>query len=255
MFSGDANRAINENLLPDREKVMHYLKGIHYETIPKECVMLGCPEGIHYERRIHMSYFPMFIDLQDRPCLIAGGGRVALRKVEALNDFGAHITVIAPTILPEIKSLEGILYQEKSFEEADLEGQDLVVAATDDKELNHKISIACKKRHTPVNAVDQTEDCTFIFPAYLKEGEVVAAFSSGGQSPVITQYLKEKMRPVLTQHLGNLAACLGSLRETVKEKIKTEAQRKKIYQEILRLGLEKDTIPSEEEIQKIIEKV
>lgn len=201
-----------------------------------------------------MSYFPMFIDLQDRPCLIVGGGRVALRKVEVLKDFGAHITVIAPAILPEIKAIEGILYQEKTFETSDLKGLDLVIAATDDKELNHKISIACKKQSIPVNAVDQIEDCTFIFPAYLKEGEVVAAFSSGGQSPVITQYLKGKMRPLLTHHLGSLAACLGSLRENMKEKIKTEAERKIVYQEILQLGLEKDTIPSEEEIRKIIEK-
>lgn len=201
-----------------------------------------------------MSYFPLFIDLQDRPCLIAGGGRVALRKAEALKEFGAHIMVIAPAVLPEIKAIEGISYQERSFEKADLEGQDLVVAATDDEVLNHKISIACKRQNIPVNAVDQIEDCTFIFPAYLKEGEVVAAFSSGGKSPVVTQYLKEKMRPVLTHHIGSLAACLGSLRETVKEKIKTQAERKKIYQEILQAGLEKHTIPSEEEIQKIIEK-
>ncbi len=201
-----------------------------------------------------MSYFPLFIDLQDRPCLIAGGGRIALRKAETLKEFGARITVVAPAVLPEIKEMKGILYQEKTFEKADLEGQDLVVAATDDEALNHKISIACKRRNIPVNAVDQIEDCTFIFPAYLKEGEVVAAFSSGGQSPVITQYLKEKTRPVLTHHLGSLAACLGSLRETVKEKTKTQAERKKIYQDILHLGLEKHTIPSEEEIQKIIEK-
>lgn len=200
-----------------------------------------------------MSYFPMFIDLQGRSCLIAGGGRVALRKAETLQDFGARVTVIAPAVLPEIKAMEGILYQEKTFEETDLGGQDLMVAATDDKELNHKISAACKRRNIPVNAVDQIEDCTFIFPAYLKEGEVVAAFSSGGQSPVITQYLKEKMRPVLTPHLGALAACLGSLRETVKEKIKTQAERKKIYREILQGSLKKHTIPSEEEIQKIIE--
>ncbi len=201
-----------------------------------------------------MSYFPMFVDLQDKPCLIAGGGRVALRKVETLKDFGAHITVIAPAILPDIKETEGILCREKLFAPDDLDGQELVVAATDDKELNHRISMACRKRKIPVNAVDQIEDCTFIFPAYLKEGEVIAAFSSGGQSPVITQYLKEQIRPVLTRHLGRLAACLGSLRDRMKEITETEAQRKKIYQELLQLGLETEKIPSEGEIQKIVER-
>lgn len=201
-----------------------------------------------------MSYFPVFTDLQGKPCLVAGGGRVALRKVETLRDFGAHVTVIAPVILPDMKETEGIECQEKLFEPEDLRGQELVVAATDDKVLNHRISEFCRERNILVNAVDQIEDCTFIFPSYLKEGEVVAAFSSGGLSPVVTQYLREQIRPVLTPQLGSLAACLGALREMVKEMTTAEAQRKEIYLEILRLGLEKDAIPSEEEIQSIIER-
>ncbi len=77
---------------------------------------------------------------------------------------------------------------EKDFNEADF-----VIAATDDQKTNHEISHMQRKK-IPVNAVDQKEDCGFIFPSYVKEGEVVAAFSSGGQSPLITQYLKGKNR-------------------------------------------------------------
>lgn len=201
-----------------------------------------------------MSYFPMFIELKDKSCLIVGGGRIALRKVEVLKDFGAQIVVIAPVILPEIKKIKGVICREKCFEKEDLQGQELVVAATDNQELNHRISEVCRKEKIPVNAVDQTEDCSFIFPAYLKEGEVVAAFSSGGQSPVITQYLKAEMQSVMTPRLGELAAYLGSLRKTVKQSTKTEEERTKIYREILQFGLEKDILPSEEEVKKIVEK-
>lgn len=201
-----------------------------------------------------MSYFPMFIELKGKSCLIVGGGKIALRKVEVLKDFGAQVVLIAPVILPEIKKIKGVVCREKCFEREDLEGQELVVAATDDQELNHRISEVCRKEKIPVNAVDQTEDCSFIFPAYLKEGEVVAAFSSGGQSPVITQYLKAEMQPVMTPRLGELAACLGSLRKAVHQSVKTEEARKKIYREILQFGLNHDTVPSKEEIERIIEK-
>lgn len=196
-----------------------------------------------------MSYFPMFVELKNKPCLVVGGGAVALRKVKVLKDFGAEITVTAPEIQPEIREMHGILCREREFRQSDLKGQELVVAATADKEMNHRVSLACKKAGIPVNAVDQQEDCSFIFPAYLKEGQVVAAFSSGGQSPVIAQFLKEQMRPAMTPRLGELADCLGSLRPAVKQGIKTEEGRKKFYRELLLFSLEQDRIPTEEEIE------
>lgn len=199
-----------------------------------------------------MSYFPMFVELKEKKCLVVGGGRIALRKVEVLSDFGAKIFVEAPEILPEIRGIQGVTCIRKPFDEKDVLQKDLVVAATDDTRLNHRVSIACQKEKIPVNAVDQTEDCTFIFPAYLKEGEVVAAFSSGGASPVTAQYLKEQARPVLTPLVGDLAACLGSLREMVRQCTGTESERKLIYRELLHLGLEKGALPEEEEIDRVI---
>lgn len=111
-----------------------------------------------------MSYFPMFIQLKGESCLVVGGGAVALRKVEVLQDFGAAVLVTAPAILPEIKSRNGVRWREGCFDPRDLKGQRLVVAATDCKEENHRISLLCRERGIPVNAVDQTEDCDFIFP-------------------------------------------------------------------------------------------
>lgn len=200
-----------------------------------------------------MSYFPMFIELKERRCLVAGGGNIALHKVKVLLDFGAQVTVVSPDILPEIKQMELVSYREKRFHPSDLSGQQLVVAATDDEEENHRIAQACKMEHLPVNAVDQIEDCSFIFPSYLKKGEVVAAFSSGGQSPLVTQYLKAQMAPLLTDLLAKLAERLGDLRESV-QKLCPEEARKIVYQEILSLGLEKGSVPSDEEIGRVIEK-
>lgn len=198
-----------------------------------------------------MSYFPMFIQLEGKSCLVVGGGAVALRKVNVLRDFGAEVLVVARKIRLEIKGMEGVTCEERCFEAKDLQGRELVVAATDSKEENHSISLLCRENGIMVNAVDQTEDCDFIFPAYLKEQDVVAAFSSGGQSPVVAQYLKEQMRPVLTELLGELTGQLGSLREQMKQQIGDEKERKAMYQALLRRGLAQGRLLSQEDIEEL----
>ena len=153
-----------------------------------------------------MSYFPLFMELKDRDCLVVGGGRVAWHKVKVLMDFGARVSVVAPAIIPEMGELGPVQQFQREFSDGDVKGRTLVVAATDDEVLNRRISGLCQERGIPVNAVDQIQDCSFIFPAYVKQGEVVAAVSSGGQSPVMTQYLKAQIKPFMTEEIGELAA-------------------------------------------------
>lgn len=204
-----------------------------------------------------MSYFPMFIDLKDMNCLIVGGGKIALRKVQVLCDFGAVIKVVAKEICNEIKEISGtnknVSYEKKAFSEQDLEGIRLVVAATSQKELNHTISAICSRKNIYINVVDQIEDCSFIFPSYIKENDVVGAFSTGGKSPVITQYLKESVKTTLTPFIGELADFFGSIRTSVKENIQTEAERRQIYQELLKYALDSEKIPNENSVSKLLE--
>ena len=201
-----------------------------------------------------MAYFPMYVDIENQRCLVAGGGEIALRKVRVLKDFGASVTVVAPQILPEIRDMQ-VHSIEREFSEEDLENCMVVVAATDDKEENHRIAELAKKKHICVNAVDAKEDCTFLFPAYVKKQNLVGAFSSGGNSPVITQYLKQNMQEVLTDELGIINKYMGSIRDTVKQRTATEKLRKKIYKAVLETLLEegKQTL-SEERLAAIIEK-
>ena len=117
-----------------------------------------------------MSYFPMYIPLEQIRCLIVGGGSVALRKAQVLLDFEAKVTVVAPRIHDRLRVHPQVMCLMREFQVQDLENQKLVVAATDDKKLNHDISVLCRQRNIPVNAVDQTKDCTFLFPAYVKQG-------------------------------------------------------------------------------------
>lgn len=201
-----------------------------------------------------MAYFPMFVQLKNKKCLVIGGGRIALRKIEVLKDFEADVTVIAPEMIPQIRQIDKIRRIFRTFMEKDFKEADLVVAATDDPEVNSEISKICMQQKIPVNAVDQKEDCSFIFPSYVREGEVVAAFSSGGQSPLITQYLKEKIKPDLNEELGQIAQILGSLRSLAKSCIATEQERKAFYKELLQIGLEDIDSLEEQRINEIIQK-
>ena len=207
-----------------------------------------------------MAYFPMFVQLKNKKCLVIGGGRIALRKIEVLKDFEADVTVIAPEMITQIRQIDQICRIFRTFMEEDFKEAELVVAATNDPKVNseiktnHEISQICRRKKIPVNAVDQKEDCSFIFPSYVKEGEVVAAFSSGGQSPLITQYLKEKIKPDLNKELGQLAQILGSLRKIAKSCIATEQERKAFYKELLQIGLEDIDSLEEQRINEIIQK-
>lgn len=201
-----------------------------------------------------MSYFPMYIELKDRPCLIAGGGSVALRKVLTLLEFGADITVIAPDLTEGIQNQKGITVIRRGFCEEDLKGAELVVAATDDAAVNRRIAELCRARKIPVNAVDQKEDCSFIFPSYVKKGEVTAAVTSGGLSPVITQYLKERIGQLMPEYIGALAEELGRIRPVVKAALPTEAQRRAVYAELLETALYGDGSFSAGEMERAVRK-
>lgn len=209
-----------------------------------------------------MAYFPMFVDMTERECLIVGGGNVAYRKVIVMLDFGAKVTVVAEDICDELRKLtiddiasedktgsytankeNRITFIKRRFERKDCDGMEMVIAATDDSALNHEIAEYCKAKDIMVNAVDQKDDCSFIFPSYIKEKNLVAAFSSGGNSPVLTQYLKGKEQEILTPFLGELNEYMGLIREKVIAQYDTEAERKRVFKEILCAAIDNGRIP------------
>ena len=193
-----------------------------------------------------MAYFPMFVDMTERECLIVGGGNVAYRKVMVMLDFGAKVTVVAEDICEELGKLtieNRITFIKRRFERKDCDGMEMVIAATDDNALNHEIAEYCKAKGIMVNAVDQKADCSFIFPSYVKEKNLVAAFSSSGNSPVLTQYLKGKEQEILTPFLGELNDYMGQIREKVIAEYDTEAERKRVFKEILCAAIDNGRIP------------
>lgn len=197
-----------------------------------------------------MAHFPMFVDLSGKPCLVVGGGQVALRKVKALLDFGADITIVSPEVCPQLLQLP-VFVVPRVFDERDCSGMTLVVAATDDRGVNHRIAVCCRKLGLPVNVIDSREESSFLFPAYQKSGDVVAAFSGSGNSPLIAQKLKEQMP--LSPILGELNALLGQLRTEPAVRELDEAYRKLLYLKLYDTAMQRGSLPTGVEIQEWID--
>ena len=176
-----------------------------------------------------MAYFPFFVELDHQEGLIVGGSTVALRKIEKLLPYGPRLTVCAPGISPEIQAIPGLRLLRQAFAPELVEDKAFVIAATDDRELNHRISELCRARRIPVNVVDDRDYCSFLFPALVKRGSLSVGISTGGASPTGAIYLKERINALIPERFGEILACLDSAREPVKEALPDEAGRSRCF--------------------------
>lgn len=194
-----------------------------------------------------MAYFPFMIDVADRICLIAGGGRVAYRKTINMLEFGAKVKIVAPDICTEIDQLTNkaeyenrISLARRRVEEADTEDAFVVIMATDDEELNSHMARVCKDRNILVNVVDVKEDCGFYFPAIIKDRDVVVAVSTGGQSPTLAARIKQDIKKSIPENCGFVAQELGRRRQEILEAFDQEQDRKKAFRKLMEELLTED---------------
>ncbi|MBN2417794.1 MAG: bifunctional precorrin-2 dehydrogenase/sirohydrochlorin ferrochelatase [Deltaproteobacteria bacterium] len=149
-----------------------------------------------------MAYYPIMVDLTGREVLVIGGGSVAGRKIETLLEYGAVVSVVSRELSSEIKAhVEGgrVRYLGEEFSLVYLKDKFLVIAATDDAALNHRISQVAEEKGMLINAVDQPADCNFIVPSIIKRGDLVIAVSTSGKSPAFAK----KIRKQLTDYFGD----------------------------------------------------
>ena len=203
-----------------------------------------------------MAYFPFFTDITGQKAVIAGGGETALRKAEILISFGACVTVVSPEFVSGFDSLkrnnENLMIIKRKFVISDIDGAFMVVAATNDNNLNEQISKICFELKIPVNVVDNTPLCSFIFPSIVKQQDIVCGISSGGKSPVITQYIKEEIIKFMPHFLGDINNRMGEIREAVKLKIDSQKLRAQTMRQIFKTLLKSRNLSSNEEINEII---
>lgn len=145
-------------------------------------------------------YYPVFLNLEGKDCVVIGGGKVSLRKVKTLIDCGAKVCVFSPEAVPGLEALAEhgtIVLEKKTYEPDDLVGASLVICATDDTELNAQIAREAKDRGLLVNVVNEPEVGNFIVPSTLRRGKLSIAVSTEGASPALAKKVRENLESQL----------------------------------------------------------
>lgn len=165
-----------------------------------------------------MAYFPMFYSLNSRKILVVGGGYIATEKLEKLVQFTKEITVIAKEVSQECNSLIKehclSLYQ-RAYREGDIDSFDIVIVATDDFKIQEDIYKESRDKNILVNAVDNTKYCDFIFPSFVKEGDLTVAISTGGASPAFAKHFKRVIKDSLPSDVDEFLQELKGLRKSM----------------------------------------
>jgi uroporphyrin-III C-methyltransferase/precorrin-2 dehydrogenase/sirohydrochlorin ferrochelatase len=175
-----------------------------------------------------MDYLPVFLRLRAESALVVGGGAVAARKLDWLLRAGASVTVVAPHLVAGLEQRVAageFRHCAETFAPHQLAGAALVVAATNDAEVNAAISRAARERRVPVNVVDAPELSSFIFPAIVDRSPLVVAVSSGGAAPVLARSVRAQIEALLPARLGMLARFIGERRQVVKRSLAGLLQR------------------------------
>jgi precorrin-2 dehydrogenase / sirohydrochlorin ferrochelatase len=162
-----------------------------------------------------MTYYPIHLDVRDRPCLVVGGGGVGTRKVSGLLGCGARVTLVSPEItdtLTELARAGRITLHRRAFQESDIDGAFLVMGATDDEDLNRRIHAAAEARGVLCNIADRPEICHFILPAVIRRGDLTVTVSTSGRSPALAKALRRELEGQFGPEYAEMLRLMGAIR-------------------------------------------
>ena len=183
-----------------------------------------------------MTTLPLALKLANQPCLVVGGGEVARRKIETLLAVDARIAVVARSVSAEVREQclsAGIPVHERAFQDDDVSGRLLVVAATGDATVNRAVQGACEQHRVLVNCVDDADHSTAQFPAIVNRGPVTVGVSTRGTSPTLARRLREQIEALLPASVGPLASYLGSRRDRVRNVLPDSRTRQRFWDDVL----------------------
>ena len=205
--------------------------------------------------------FPLFLSLQDRRALVVGGGEPAARKVELLLSAGAQVSLIAETVTGEIAQLiaDGrIAWAGRAFDESDLGGMTLAIVATEDDQLQARVSQAAQARCLPVNVVDTPALSSFIMPAIVDRSPITIAISTGGSAPALARKLKAEIERALPAAIGRVARFAEIFRDQVRRTLAEPRARRRFWDRVLQgrvgeLALAGDEIAARRELIRLLD--
>ncbi|MBZ0105953.1 MAG: siroheme synthase CysG [Sulfuricella denitrificans] len=185
-----------------------------------------------------MEFLPVFLDIKGKPCAVIGGGDVAARKVSLLLNSGGSVSVVAPDLCTNLKrqAESGAIQHIKSrFMPEHLHDAVIVIAATDDRDINKQVSEVARAQRLPVNVVDDPDHCSFIMPSIIDRSPVIVAVSTGGSSPVLARLLRARLETLIPGAYGRLATLAEKFRGKVKQHF-TESSQRRIFWETVFQG-------------------
>ena len=182
------------------------------------------------------TYYPIYLQLNEQPCIVIGGGKIAEGKVDGLLAANAKVKIISPELTSQLHDLvkqNQIEYTPREYKVGDLSGAFMVICATDQTEINHQVWQEASANQQLVNVVDDTPRCNFIAPAILRKGDLNIAISTGGKAPALAVRLKERLQKEIGPQYERFLELSGQLREPLARHIPDFETRKKLWYELV----------------------
>ncbi len=187
------------------------------------------------------AFYPLFLDLSGRLCVVIGGGAVAGRKARALLAAHAHVRLVSPAVTKGIARLaaEGkIELARRAYREGDLEGAALVFAAAGKEEVTRQVRAEAHRRAVPMNAADAPDLCDFIVPSTIRKGPITIAVSTSGVLPMLSKKLRREIAQCLTADYASYARRVGAFRHYLLQNVKSTAERRRIMARVARADID-----------------
>lgn len=187
-----------------------------------------------------MRYYPINLDIRGRQCLVVGGGSVGTRKAITLLDCGAAVTVVSPQATEKLHALAragSITLRNRSYRSTDLKNIFLVIGATDDEILNHRISSDADSRKILCNIADRPAACNFILPSIVHRGDLVITISTSGKSPALAKKLRKTLERQFGEEYADLLQLMGAIREKLLRQAHEPETHKHLFNQLIDSGL------------------
>jgi precorrin-2 dehydrogenase/sirohydrochlorin ferrochelatase len=206
-----------------------------------------------------MRYYPVFLDLRGKNCLVVGGGQVAWRKIKRLLSCGARVFVVARKLLPRLEEAvkKGqVRYLGAEYKSEYLKDIFLLIGATDDEVLNRRLSQEANAANILCNIVDQPEKCNFIVPSVVERGDLIIAISTSGKSPALAKKLRLELERQFGEEYAVFLELLGKVRERLKAQVKGQKRRQEMLEKLVYSELLKEIKNKNwEKVQKLFKEI
>lgn len=187
-----------------------------------------------------MSYYPVNLDIENRRCLVVGGGAVASRKAKTLAECGAVVTVVSPEFTEALLSLEKagtVTLVRRPYETSDLDGRFLVIGATNNEALNRRVHADAEARQMLCNIADVPDICNFILPSIIRRGDLVIAVSTSGKSPAFAKKLRKDLEKNFGDEYARFLALMGAVRNRLLQTAHAPEAHKPLFERLIQGNL------------------